>query len=110
MTYQQAADTLELKSAFKYIKSLVQKEVIIIYEELKERYKPKKIKMIRLEAELASDESMLEAIFTRLEKKPKQTDILLHYLREIPVNQQPELNDQGIEKKTIVDAGHSISL
>ena len=109
MTYQQAADTLELKSAFKYIKSLVQKEVIIIYEELKERYKPKKIKMIRLEAELASDESMLEAIFTRLEKKPKQTDILLHYLREIPVNQQPELNDQGIEKKTIVDAGHSIS-
>lgn len=109
MTYQQAADILELKSAFKYIKSLVQKEVIIIYEELKERYKPKKIKMIRLEAELASNEAMLEKVFTTLEKKPKQSDIILHYLREVPVYQQPELNDLGIEKKSLVDAGHSIS-
>lgn len=109
MTYQQAADVLELKSAFKYIKSLVQKEVIIIYEELKERYKPKKIKMIRLDAELAQDESLLEGVFESLAKKPKQTDILLKYLQEVPVYQQPELNEQGLEKKSIIDAGHSLS-
>lgn len=109
MTYQQAADVLDMKSAFKFIKSLVQKEVIIIYEELKERYKPKKLKMIRLEDELASNESLLEGLFAELEKKPKQSDILLHYLREVPVFQAPELNEQGIEKKSFIEAGLSLS-
>jgi primosomal protein N' (replication factor Y) len=109
MTYQQAADVLELKSAFKYIKSLVQKEVVIIYEELKERYKPKKVKMIRLDRELAANAEMLEGIFEQLRNKPKQSDILLKYLQVVPIYQNPKLNEEGIDKKSIVDAGFSIS-
>ena len=109
MTYQQAADILDLKSAFKYIKSLVQKEVIIIYEELKERYKPKKIKMIRMDHELVINEVLLEELFSSLEKKPKQADILLHYLRELPVLKEPKRNEQGLEKKKLIEAGHSLS-
>lgn len=109
MTYKQAADVLELKSAFKYIKSLVQKEVVIIYEELKERYKPKKVKMIRLSSELAEDQTQLEAVFESIKNKPKQSDLLLKYLQVIPVYQNPELNDKGIDKKSIVDAGFSLS-
>lgn len=109
MTYQQAADILELKSAFKYIKSLVQKEVVIIYEELKERYKPKKVKMIRLSDELVEDETLLEAVFESLKSKPKQSDILLKYLQVVPVYQNPALNKEGVDKKSIIDAGFSLS-
>ena len=109
MTYQQAADVIELKSAFKYIKSLVQKEVVLIYEELKERYKPKKIKMIKLNTELAADQSMLEEVFESLKNKPKQSDLLLKYLQVVPVYQNPELNDVGLEKKSLIDAGFSLS-
>ncbi|MFT7057134.1 MAG: primosomal protein N' (replication factor Y), partial [Roseivirga sp.] len=48
LTYREAAELVDLKSAYKYIKSLVQKESIIIYEEIKEKYRPKKIKRIKL--------------------------------------------------------------
>ncbi|MCO6357352.1 replication restart helicase PriA [Roseivirga pacifica] len=109
LTYREAADALELKSAYKYIKSLVQKEVIIIYEELKEKYKPKKVKKIRLVAELTTNSEDLEAVFQALEKKPKQTDILLKYLQEVPVYQKPEMNEFGIEKSVFTDAGFSTS-
>lgn len=109
MTYQEAAEVIGLKSAFKYIKSLVQKEVVIIYEELKERYKPKKIKMIRLAPELADNEEALEEVFDQLKNKPKQSDILLKFLQAVPVYQQPALNEAGLEKKSIIDAGFSIS-
>ncbi len=101
LTYAAAAELLELKSAYKYIKSLVQKEVILIYEEVREKYKPKKVKRIRLTATFLSSEEALENLFQTLEKKPKQTDILLKYLQQIPVHQSPELNETGIPKSLL---------
>lgn len=109
MTYRDAAEALDLKSAYKYIKSLVQKEVVLIYEELKEKYKPKKVKKIRLKPDLIENEEDLEAVFKSLEKKPKQSDILLKYLQEVPIYQNPELNEFGIEKTVITNAGLSTS-
>lgn len=109
LSYREAADVLELKSAYRYIKSLVQKELIIIYEEVKERYKPKKIKKIRLHGDYLAQEDMLDELFQELEKKPKQSDLLLFYLREVPVFQQPQLNQSGIAKSAFTDAGLSAS-
>lgn len=107
LTYREAADLMVLKSAYRYIKSLVQKEVIIIYEEVREKYKPKRVKKIRLSARLVKDEDALEALFGRLEKRPKQTDILLKYLQEVPIYQEPEKNEAGIAKNLISKAGLS---
>lgn len=109
LSYREAADILELKSAYRYIKSLVQKELVIIYEEVKERYKPKKVKKIRLHGDYLSDESLLDELFQELEKKPKQSDLVLFYLREVPIFQQPELNKTGIAKSAFTDAGLSVS-
>ncbi len=109
LTYREAADALGLKSAYKYIKSLVQKELIIIYEEVKERYKPKKVKKIRLNPDFLESEEHIEALFKRLEKRPKQTDILLRYLQEVPIYQSPELNEQGIDKSLFNEADLSVS-
>lgn len=109
LSYREAADILELKSAYRYIKSLVQKELVIIYEEVKERYKPKKVKKIRLHGDYLPDEGLLDELFQELEKKPKQSDLVLFYLREVPIFQQPELNKIGIPKSAFTDAGLSAS-
>ncbi|OEK05550.1 primosomal protein N' [Roseivirga misakiensis] len=109
LTYREAADAIGLKSAYKYIKSLVQKELIIIYEEVKERYKPKKVKRVRLNEHYVEKEERLEELFERLEKKPKQSNILLRYLQEIPVYQTPEKNETGLEKSIFANEGFSVS-
>lgn len=109
LSYREAAELLELKSAYKYIKSLVQKELIIIYEEVKERYKPKKLKKIRLNEDFLAEEGLLDELFSELEKQPKQSDLLLFYLREVPVFQKPELNKIGVPKNAFTDAGLSAS-
>ena len=107
LTYKEAAELIELKSAYKYIKSLVQKETILIYEELKERYRPKKVKKVRLNQKFLQSKEALESLFKTLEKKPKQADILLKYLQEIPVHQSPEKNEKGILKSVFGQSGLS---
>lgn len=109
LSYGEAADVIGLKSAYKYIKSLVLKELIIIYEEVRERYKPKILKKIRLHGDYLANESALDELFQKLEKKPKQSDVLLYYLREAPVFQKPELNQSGILKSNFSDQGLSVS-
>lgn len=109
LTYREAADALALKSAYKYIKSLVRKELIIIYEEVKERYKPKKVKKVRLNPDLLETEVHLESLFQELEKRPKQTDILLRYLQEVPVYQEPSRNEAGVDKSMFSDNSLSLS-
>lgn len=106
LTYREAANLMALKSAYRYIKSLVQKEVIIIYEEVREKYKPKRLKKIRLAAQLAKDETALEALFAKLEKRPRQTDILLKYLGEVPLRELQK-NTAGMAKNLISKAGLS---
>ena len=107
LTYKEAAELIELKSAYKYIKSLVQKEVVLIYEEVKEKYRPRKVKKVRLNKKFVQSEEALEILFKTLEKKPKQTDILLKYLQEVPVYQSPGKNEAGILKSTFNQAGFS---
>src|SRR5690606_24160234 len=41
--------------------------------------------------------------------KPKQEEIVLKYLQQVPIYQKLELNNKGLEKKNITDAGLSES-
>ena len=109
LTYKEAAEAIALKSALKYIKSLIQKEVIIIYEEVREKYRPKKVRRIRLAQAYATDEKELQKLFEELEKRPKQSDILLKYLQEVPVYQKPLANEYGLPKARINESGLSVS-
>ena len=109
LTYQEARDILGVKNIHRWLKSLIQKDAIILYEEVKEKYRPKTESKIRLTPEYAQDKSQLEALFKLLEKRPKQTDILLKYLQERPVFDHPEINEKGVAKKTFIMAGLSAS-
>ena len=109
MTYEECENVLGLKSIHGIIKSLVIKEAILVFEQLKEKYTPKVESRIRLSKEYASDKKALEALFNDISNKPKQEEILLKYLQEIPVYKQPDLNLKGLDKKVITEANLSVS-
>ncbi len=108
MTYAEVAQTLQMKSYLKIIKSLIAKEAILIFEEVKDRYSPKKETYIRL-TEHWLDKEHLEVLMNELEKRPKQLDVLLAYLHEVPVFKDRGLNIRGVPKKKLMKRGLSES-
>ncbi len=101
ITYPEAARILSLKNIYHILKSLINKEVVIIYEEIKERYKPKKEIRVRLNEVYLRDESQMEALFAQLEKRPKQLDFIMKYLQLVPVYENSESNTAGISKNAL---------
>lgn len=76
------------KNVFYLVKSLLEKGVVQVEEQLNEKYKPKKTTFIALH-EQYEDEATWQNLFTRLEKAPKQIHLLLVYLQA--KNQSNEL-------------------
>ncbi|MBL7834754.1 MAG: primosomal protein N' [Cyclobacteriaceae bacterium] len=101
LPYSEISKLLNLKNLYSLLKSLVTKEAVIVYEEVKEKYKPKTEKRIRLTKEYTSNQA-LEQAFEALSNKPKQEAILLKYLQEIHVIQDPDSNQAGIAKKALL--------
>jgi primosomal protein N' (replication factor Y) len=102
MNYTDAAKLLGAKSIYSIIKSLTSKEAIILFEEVKEKFKPKTEKRIRL-APAYTNKKKLESLFLELSSKPKQEAVVLKYLQEIPVFSHQELNSKGIAKSQLID-------
>ena len=109
LTYPEAARILALKNIYHILKSLIKKEVVIIYEEIKERYKPKKEIRVRLNEIYVKDEALMEELFSQLEKRPKQLELLMKYLQLIPVYENLESNERGISKNILIQQGLSRS-
>lgn len=86
-----------LKRPQRFIKELSEKGLIDLFEKVKDRYQPKIEKRIRLNPVYLSEEAM-ETLMTRIEAKTKQVDVLLSYLRTIPVLESPSSNEAGIAK------------
>lgn len=107
LTYDECEKLLQVKSVYLLIKSLVAKEAILVFEQIKEKYTPKVENRIRLSPQYLKDKKNLEALFGELATKPKQEEVLLKYLQRVPVYQNAELNSKGLEKKEITDAGLS---
>ncbi len=97
MTYTKAAEILEIKHIYRVIKSLIDKQAVIVFQELKEKYQPKKLKRLRLHPDF-TDEKNLQSLFTALSKQPKQEEVLLKYLANVPVLNDVGKNKDGIAK------------
>ncbi|MEM8894460.1 MAG: primosomal protein N' [Bacteroidota bacterium] len=107
LSYSDIASLLGLKSIYHIIKSLSANGAILLFEQVKEKYKPKIEKWIRLNPHFLESEGLLEEIFEKLEKKPKQLDVLLKYLKEVTVLENPSLNQEGMRKAALL--GEDIS-
>jgi len=106
---QACSDLLGIKSAHLIIKSLLIKEAVLVFEEVKEKYQPKKETRIKLNTKYLNNKRELEALFDSLKSKPKQEEILMKYLQQVPVYQHPQLNESGVLKNIFDKAGLSES-
>lgn len=108
MSYTEIANFLGVKFIYSILKSLSGKEAIILFEEVKEKFKPKTEKRIRLNNKINSAKA-LEELFQTLSAKPKQEAVLLKYLQDVPVLQEADSNKNGISKKDLLDGDISES-
>ena len=106
--YSAISNALNVKNLYSILKSLVRKDAVILYEEVKEKFKPKTEKKMRLTSEYDKAES-LESLFEKLASKPKQESLLLKYLQDVPVLNDPNANRDGISKKNLLADGLSES-
>jgi len=84
LSFTEAAEVLSVKNPQGTIKNLLAKKYVLLYEEVKERYKPKIIAYVKLNEIYQTDETALQQLFTSLETKAfKQLEVLLFYLKEI---------------------------
>ncbi|MBB6003384.1 primosomal protein N' [Arcicella rosea] len=108
LNYDELARFAEVKNVYHIIKSLIQKKAVIVFEEVREKYTPKILKKIRLNS-FYEDANYLTALIGELEKSPKQLDVILNYLKFVPVLRTPELNKKGLEKSALTKANVSES-
>ena len=103
LSYSDVSKLLGAKNIYSLLKTLSSKEAIIIFEQVKEKFKPKTEKHLRLTAGHISNKK-LEELFEILAAKPKQEAVMLKYLQEVPLFSHPGLNQQGVAKSKLLDA------
>ena len=109
LTYSEVAEILEIKAYHKIVHDLLEKEAILIFEEVKEKYTPQKEKFIRLNERFVSDNKHLENLLNDLERSPKQQQVVMAYLQEVPVFKEKARNIQGLGKKDLATKSISAS-
>ncbi|WP_339793223.1 primosomal protein N' [uncultured Imperialibacter sp.] len=109
LSYDEISQITGVKNIYHLIKSLSAKGAILIFEQLIEKYKPKKERRVRLQQSLEGDLLAIEALFQKLEKKEKQLELVMKYLREVPLNELKERNQAGIPKGEFLSSGLSAS-
>ncbi len=102
LTLNEVMEIIEHKTVYPVVKSLLAKQVVVVLEELQERYKPKLRDFVRLSPELKK-ESKLKEVLDRLEKKAgKQLDILMAYLRLNDPQEKKEFQE-WVKKSELLD-------
>lgn len=83
LTFKDVSDLLGRKNVQGPLKSLMEKKIISTYEEIRDKYVPKKINFLKLNPEFLIDEMKLQELITQLEKKAfKQLEIILDFLNQ----------------------------
>ena len=107
--YSEIVKVVGSAKIYNLLKSLSSKEAIIIFEQVKEKFKPKTERRIRL-ASIYNSKKSLEQLFESIAKKPKQESVLLKYLQHVPIFFDSSLNEKGIAKSSLVDEETSDSV
>ncbi len=78
MSFEDLSVILNLKTIQAFINGLIKKGAIVIYEEIKDKYKPKLVDYIGINNNLLTNELLLKETLDTLEKKAfKQAEVLL---------------------------------
>ena len=104
-TFDQAADLLEVQHISHILKSLLKKEVILIYEEVRDKYKPKTAQKIRLATGYIGDDIALNELLDRLAASKAgvgQTQIMMRYFSLVPFQAGEEAHRRGVLRSSLL--------
>nr|WP_044130247.1 primosomal protein N' [Rudanella lutea] len=107
LTYEELGRLVGELNVPTVIKALVGKRAVIVFEEVREKYVPKMIRKVRLGAAYEDREALLDLI-RKLDKSPKQQEVVMRYLRHVPVLLNSALNSRGLDK-TVLNQDDEIS-
>lgn len=80
LSFEDVSKILKIKSIHKTVNDLIKKGAILVYEEVKDKYKPKLVSFVKLNEEYR-DELKLKDLLDKLEKKAfKQAEAFLYFL------------------------------
>lgn len=71
---------LQQKTVYPLVQKLLDKKLIYLKEELKEKYKPKQVNCLRLQEPYASDPNRLAEAFELMKRSERQTEAMMAYL------------------------------
>lgn len=102
ISFEDASSVLGVKTIQPTISSLIKKQAIVVYEEIKDKYKPKLVSYIGLSADLQKNQEKLKNALDELERKAfKQAELLLYMLNALKTDEEAkQLN--LIKKSTIL--------
>jgi len=109
---QDVSNILDRKSVLPVIKRLIEKEVITVEEEVYEKYKPKLVRYVKLQARF-STEKALQLLLEDLSRAPKQSQVILTLFSVSAKTRKPvkvsdladESNASVTAIKTLIDKG-----
>ncbi|MFV8366286.1 replication restart helicase PriA [Flavobacterium sp. XS1P27] len=99
---QDIMSILNKKNIFPVIQKLIDKNILVLQEEIQEIYKPKLVRYVRLHPKYESNEGLSELLET-LKSANKQKEIVLNYFQLSAVEKKP------ITVKKLVEAANSSS-
>jgi primosomal protein N' (replication factor Y) len=101
----EVAELVQLKNVFSLLKSLYTKGIIVMQEQVDERYKPKLITCIGLNETYTENEGAMQQIFAQLEKKEPQLNLLLAFLHlkneHVNIDKKLLLQKSGASESTL---------
>jgi len=106
LTYNEIELLLGQKNIYPLIKSLLDKKAILLFELLKEKYKPRYEQRIRLHSNFTSN-AQLSELLNGLAKKESQLNILMRYLQKVRIGDDENANQEGILKKELTEISDS---
>ncbi|MCD6018642.1 MAG: primosomal protein [Bacteroidetes bacterium] len=101
LSFDDISIMLSLKTVQVFINKLIKKGAVVIYEEIKDKYKPKLVDYIGVNASLLKDELQLKEVLDTLEKKAfKQAEVLLSVLHLLKT--EDTAKQLGLIKKSLL--------
>ena len=101
LSFEDVSVMLSLKTVQVFISKLIKKGAIVIYEEIKDKYKPKLVDYIGVNPTLLNSELQLKEVLDALEKKAfNQAEVLLSVLHLLKTDETAK--QLGLVKKSVL--------
>lgn len=81
LTLQNIQDILQQRTILPLVRKMLDKKIITLKEDLKEKYKPKMVVCVRMQEPYASNPSLLQDAFEKLGRADRQIEALMAYIQ-----------------------------